>query len=64
MNRFISIRDFGAQYGPKRTKTYDMIATGKIQAVKIGPRTMITRESAERWAASLPRFTPTPRRGD
>ena len=56
MKRFISIRDFGDQYGPKRTQTYDLIATGKIEAVKIGPRTMIDVESAEQWAASLPRF--------
>jgi hypothetical protein len=56
MKRFISIRDFGDQYGPKRTQTYDLIAAGKLKAVKMGPRTMIDVESAEQWAASLPRF--------
>jgi hypothetical protein len=56
MRRFISIRDFGDTYGPKRTATYDLISKGKLQAVKIGLRTMIDAESAEIWAASLPRF--------
>ena len=56
MKRFISIRDFGDTYGPRRTQTYDLIAARKLHAVKIGPRTMIDVESAEQWAASLPRF--------
>lgn len=56
MKRFISIRDFCSAYGCGRTRTYDLIATGKLQAVKNGPRTMIDVESAEQWAAALPRF--------
>ena len=59
MRRFISIKDFGDTYGPKRTLTYHMISTGELHAVKIGPRTMIDAESAEAWAASLPRFKST-----
>jgi len=56
MKRFISIRDFCSAYGCGRTRTYDLIAAGKLQAVKNGPRTMIDVESAEAWAASLPSF--------
>lgn len=56
MKRFISIRAFCDAYGVGRTRTYDLIAAGKLQAVKNGPRTMIDVESAEQWAASLPRF--------
>ena len=56
MKRFISIRDFCDAYGVGRTRTYDLIAAGKVQAYKNGPRTMIDVESAEQWAASLPRF--------
>jgi hypothetical protein len=61
MKRLISIRDFCSAYGCGRTRTYDLIAAGKLQAVKNGPRTMIDAESAEQWAASLPRFRPPPR---
>ncbi len=56
MKRFISIREFGDAYGPKRTAVYELISNGRLQAVKIGPRTMIDVESAEQWAAALPRF--------
>ena len=56
MKRFMSIRTFCDVYSVGRTRTYDLIAAGKLQAVKNGPRTMIDVESAEQWAASLPRF--------
>ena len=56
MKRLLSIRAFCDAYGVGRTRTYDLIAAGKLQAVKNGPRTMIEAESAEAWAASLPRF--------
>jgi hypothetical protein len=56
MKRFISIRAFSDAYCVGRTRTYELIAAGKLQAVKNGPRTMIDVESAEQWAASLPRF--------
>ena len=56
MKRFISIKGFCDAYGVGRTRTYDLLAAGKLKAVKNGQRTMIDIESAERWAASLPRF--------
>ncbi len=56
MKRFLSIRAFCDAYGVGRTSVYSHIGAGKLQAVKIGPRTMIDVESAEQWAASLPRF--------
>ena len=56
MKRLLSIRSFCDAYGVGRTRTYDLIAAGKLRAVKNGPRTMIDVESAEAWAASLPRF--------
>jgi hypothetical protein len=56
MKRFLTIRAFCDAYGVGRTRTYDLIAAGKLQAVKNGPRTMIDAESAEALAASLPRF--------
>jgi hypothetical protein len=56
MKRFLSIRAFCDAYSVGRTRTYDLIAQGKIEAVKDGLKTFIPVESAEAWAASLPRF--------
>ena len=56
MKPFISIKGFCDAYGVGRTRTYDLLAACKLQAVKNGQRTMIDMESAERWLASLPRF--------
>ena len=56
MKRFYTPREFCAAYGMGRTRLYDLIAQGKIEAVKDGPKTLIPVESAESWAASLPRF--------
>lgn len=56
MKRLMSIREYCDDYGGKRTRTYELIANGELEAVKDGARTMITVESAERRAASLPRF--------
>ena len=50
MKRFISIRAFCDTYGVGRTRTYDLIAAGRLQAFKNGPRTMIDAESADIWA--------------
>jgi excisionase family DNA binding protein len=54
--RYLSVNGFGDSYNVGRTSTYKMIAEGQIRAVKIGSRTIIDVDSAERWAASLPRF--------
>ena len=49
----LTILDYGEIYGPKRTKTYDLIAQGELQTIKIGTRTYITTESAEAHRAKL-----------
>ncbi len=55
--KFLTVRDFCLAYRTGRTKAYELIATGQITAVKRGRSTLITAESAERWASSLPRMT-------
>ena len=45
--RNFSIADYRDIYGPGRTKTYELIAEGKLKTIKIGTRTFITAESAE-----------------
>jgi len=56
---FLSIQEFGTIYGVGKTKVYALINAGVIDARKVGRRTMVTAESAQRWAASLPVKQPT-----
>lgn len=56
MPRFYTVKDFCRAYGMGRTRLYGLIGQGKIEALKDGARTLIPVESAEAWAASLPRF--------
>jgi excisionase family DNA binding protein len=52
--------------GCAHTTLYDLIAKGKLAAVKLGAKTMITAESLDALIASLPRANirakPTPTR--
>jgi excisionase family DNA binding protein len=54
---FIPIRDFCRRFHVGRTKAYELIASGAIEAVKVGRRTLIVEASAIHWAASLPTYT-------
>lgn len=42
--------------GIGRNKIYDEIAAGRLDARKVGRRTVITRAAIETWLGSLPRF--------
>ena len=53
MIRNLSIKKYGEDYGPGRSKTYELINEGKLRRIKIGSRTFITIESAEAHRASL-----------
>lgn len=55
-SRFLPVREFCARYGVGRTTAYALLQSGSIEAVRVGARTLIDAESAEAWAASLPRF--------
>jgi excisionase family DNA binding protein len=57
----LSVPDFCRVYGIGRSKTYELIAAGVLEAKKVGAKTLIDRASAERWYASLPGFSPAPR---
>jgi excisionase family DNA binding protein len=52
--------------GIGRTTVYELIASGKLEAVKLGSRTLVTATSIEALLASLPRVARRPerRRGD
>jgi len=52
--RAFSVTEFCRGYDMGRTKTYQEIAAGRLRAVKVGRRTLITRDDAEAWLAALP----------
>ena len=51
------IEAFCSHYGCTRTWAYQQLAAGTLEAVKIGRRTAILTDSAERLFAKLPRAT-------
>lgn len=53
-----TILDFCKAHGISKTRVYDLLASGELEAVKAGRRSLITGESQRRWLASLPRFVP------
>lgn len=55
---FMTVRAFCDAYGVGRTRAYQLINEGAIEAVKIGVSTRITCASAEAWAAKLARLEP------
>jgi excisionase family DNA binding protein len=52
--RAFAIREFCRRYSVGRTRAYQEIATGRLRAVKVGRRTLITYDDAEAWLAALP----------
>ncbi|MCH7937916.1 MAG: hypothetical protein IH994_12645, partial [Proteobacteria bacterium] len=47
MIRNLSIKQYGVDYGPSRSKTYELINEGKLRRIHYGSRSFITVESAE-----------------
>jgi excisionase family DNA binding protein len=45
--RAFQINEFCAAYGLGRTKTYDLIKTGKLRTVLMGGRRLIHKDAAE-----------------
>jgi excisionase family DNA binding protein len=52
--RAVSISEFCLRYGIGRTHAYQEITKGRLRAVKVGRRTLITHDAAEAWLAALP----------
>lgn len=53
---FWPIPEFCAAHGISKTTCYDLLAAERLEAVKVGAKTLITEESRKRWRAALPRF--------
>ncbi len=58
IKRALSIKEFCSQYSVSPAKFYLMLGAGEIKAKKIGTRTIVPHEEAERWMAGLPSFSP------
>lgn len=56
MSSLLTVDEFCDEFKVGRTRAYELMRAGKIEAVKIGRSTRITRDSADTWAAALPRF--------
>jgi excisionase family DNA binding protein len=54
----LTINQFCAAVPCGRTKTYELIADGEIEAIKLGKKTLIPRAELERLQARLPRMRP------
>lgn len=52
----LTVADTCQVYGFGKTTLYELIATKKVDAVKLGARTLILAASVERYIASLPRL--------
>lgn len=52
--RALSIEEFSTCYGVGRSTTYEEIKAGRLRARKVGKRTVIGVEDAEKWLSDLP----------
>jgi excisionase family DNA binding protein len=53
-----SVRQFEEETGLGHTKVCELIAEGELPAVKVGRRTLIPGDEADRWLASLKPVVP------
>jgi excisionase family DNA binding protein len=51
--RLLTIREFSVRYGRSRSRTYELIRSGELPAVKDGRSTLIPVDGAESWARNL-----------
>jgi excisionase family DNA binding protein len=58
MPHLLTVSEFGTAYGVSRSRIYELLASGELEAVKIGRATRIPDESAKAWKAKLPTFQP------
>jgi hypothetical protein len=54
-----NIEEFAVKHRISRAQVYKEIAAGRLEARKVGGRTIILREAAAAWRASLPTLVPT-----
>jgi hypothetical protein len=57
--RLKNIREFARANGIGVTLAYEELNAGRLEACKVGTKTMITPEAEAAWLARLPRYKPT-----
>ena len=53
-----TIQEFAARNRISRAQTYEEIRAGRLNASKVGSRTIITRENGAAWRRALPTIQP------
>ena len=53
MDRVFTVQEFCQRYKIGRSKTYLELDSGRLKAVKLGKKTLIRADDAEKWLASL-----------
>jgi len=51
--RLLTVREFSMRYRRSRSRTYELIRSGELVAVKEGRSTLISVDAAEAWARTL-----------
>lgn len=59
MKALYTLEEFSTAFGIGKTKIYALLKSGELSARKIGRRTVIPAEAAQRWAESLPGYRPS-----
>jgi excisionase family DNA binding protein len=54
-----SVDEFRERYGVGKTTIYEEIRAGRLMAMKVGRRTIITEEDGQNWLRSLPKANDT-----
>jgi excisionase family DNA binding protein len=52
----LTVPQFCLELNCGKTKAYELIATGEVEAIKLGKKTLIPRTEVERLQARLPRI--------
>lgn len=52
----LTVADACKRYGIGKTKLYELIGDKRVEAVKLGSRTLVIADTVERYLASLPRL--------
>lgn len=55
----LSVEEFCKENAISKATAYRQIASGHLQAHKVGARTVITRSAAQAWLESLPKLVST-----
>jgi hypothetical protein len=57
--RLMTVKELAQANGIGLTLAYEELNTGRLEAIKVGSKTMITPEAEAAWKARLPRYKPT-----